>query len=133
MMNLRQRLYAILEDGGEQRVGGWFCDMFLIILITLNTVAVILESVPSISAVYGAWFQSFETASVVIFTLEYGLRIGRRLKIRTGLPVVPGTPDFAMRSASWGSSICWRSCLFISARFSASISGYSVYCARFGS
>jgi voltage-gated potassium channel len=75
MKKFRQRLYAVMEEGGERRDGGWFCDLFLIILITLNAVAVVLESVPSIATVYGAWFLSFEAASVAVFTVEYVLRI----------------------------------------------------------
>ena len=75
MMNLRRRLYLVLEEGGERRDSGWFCNLFLIILITLNAVAVVLESVPSIASDYGAGFRSFEAASVAVFTVEYVLRL----------------------------------------------------------
>lgn len=70
MTRFRRRLYAVLEEGGDRREAGWFCDLFLITLISLNALAVVLESVPSIAAPYGAWFGAFETASVAIFTVE---------------------------------------------------------------
>ena len=75
MANLRRRLYAVLEDGGERRREARLCDLFLIILISLNAIAVILESVPSYASAFGAWFYVFEAVSVAIFTVEYGLRI----------------------------------------------------------
>ncbi len=75
MMNLRRQLYSVLEEGGERCHSGWFCNLFLIILITLNAVAVVLESVPSIASDYGAGFRSFEAASVAVFTVEYVLRL----------------------------------------------------------
>jgi voltage-gated potassium channel len=51
-----------------------WCDAFLLVLITLNTLAVILETIPSLAAGYGPFFFWFEAVSVVIFTIEYGLR-----------------------------------------------------------
>ena len=50
-------------------------DFALIALITLNVVAVILESVPSLAAEYGGYFSRFETFSVVVFSVEYVLRV----------------------------------------------------------
>jgi voltage-gated potassium channel len=44
-------------------------------LIALNTLAVILETVPSLAAAYGPFFVWFEIVSVVIFTIEYVLRL----------------------------------------------------------
>ena len=50
-------------------------DMVLIVLISLNVLAVILESVKSIEAAYGAYFYAFEIFSVIVFTVEYLLRL----------------------------------------------------------
>ena len=50
-------------------------DLALIALISLNVIAVILESVPSINARYNSWFLWFERLSVLVFTLEYLARI----------------------------------------------------------
>jgi voltage-gated potassium channel len=75
MANFRRRIYAVLEDGGEQREEGRLCDFFLITLICLNAVAVVLESVPFFANSYGPWLYAFEAASVAVFTLEYVLRV----------------------------------------------------------
>jgi voltage-gated potassium channel len=44
-------------------------------LIIVNLAAVVLESVPSMSARYQGWFDAIELVSLVIFTIEFGLRI----------------------------------------------------------
>ncbi len=48
---------------------------FIIILIILNVIAVILETVPSIHDPYTEFFRVFDLVSVVIFTIEYLLRV----------------------------------------------------------
>ncbi|PHS75839.1 MAG: hypothetical protein COB59_11345 [Rhodospirillaceae bacterium] len=50
-------------------------DVALIILITLNVLAVVLESVASIKAGHETFFQVFEVFSVIIFTIEYIARV----------------------------------------------------------
>jgi voltage-gated potassium channel len=50
-------------------------DCFLVILITLNIIAVILETVDSIYNSYNVCFRIFEKVSVYIFTIEYLLRL----------------------------------------------------------
>jgi voltage-gated potassium channel len=48
---------------------------FLIILILLNALAVVLESVSAYSHTWGAYFQVFDYFSVAVFTVEYLLRL----------------------------------------------------------
>lgn len=50
-------------------------DLALIILITLNVLAVVLESVASIKAGRETFFHVFEMFSVIIFTVEYIARV----------------------------------------------------------
>lgn len=50
-------------------------NAFIIILIILNVAAVILETVHSIHDKYAGFFLVFDTVSVMIFTLEYILRV----------------------------------------------------------
>ncbi|MGM0365891.1 MAG: ion transporter [Actinomycetota bacterium] len=50
-------------------------DLFLIILITLNVFAIVLQSVISLSVRYYNVFRIFEIISVSIFTAEYMLRL----------------------------------------------------------
>jgi voltage-gated potassium channel len=48
---------------------------FIILLIILNVLAVMLETVPSIHEPYAHFFKAFDTISVIIFTIEYILRV----------------------------------------------------------
>jgi voltage-gated potassium channel len=50
-------------------------NAFIIILIILNVAAVMLETVHSIHDEYAGFFQVFDTVSVMIFTIEYILRV----------------------------------------------------------
>jgi voltage-gated potassium channel len=50
-------------------------NVFLSALIFLNTIAIILHSMPNIKNEYNQLFLDFEVFSVIIFTLEYLLRI----------------------------------------------------------
>ena len=50
-------------------------NIFIIVLIILNVMAVILETVKSIHEQYSEFFYYFDLVSVVIFTIEYVLRV----------------------------------------------------------
>lgn len=50
-------------------------NAFIIVLILLNVVAVMLETVPSIHEPYKDIFNFFDSVSVAIFTIEYVLRV----------------------------------------------------------
>jgi len=50
-------------------------DMFITTLIVLNVIAVIVETVDSIHDRYGVYLQYFEVFSVVIFSVEYVIRL----------------------------------------------------------
>ena len=49
-------------------------DVVLILLVTLNVIAVVIESVASIRQRWGDALHVFEIASVAVFSLEYALR-----------------------------------------------------------
>jgi len=71
---LRKRVHGILEAIDDDPVSRWI-NLGLIVLVSLNALAVILETVPSIEAQWRDVFQWFEEASVVIFLFEYILRL----------------------------------------------------------
>ena len=50
-------------------------NTFIIVLIILNVIAVMLETVPSLHPRYDDFFHYFELISVIIFTIEYILRV----------------------------------------------------------
>jgi voltage-gated potassium channel len=72
---LRRRVYDILEHGpiGERRMR--IVSRLLIVLIVVNLLAVTLESVPQYEHGYAREFFLVEAVSLVVFTLEYVLRI----------------------------------------------------------
>jgi len=73
--SLRYRLNALLEGTGEHQTASRFLDAFLVILITGNVAAVILETVPELASAYNQFFHNFEIFSVFIFTIEYLARL----------------------------------------------------------
>ena len=72
---LRRRVYQVLEQGPVGDAIGVVIDRLLVLLILLNLVAVALESVPKYGARYALAFNLIEIVSLVVFTVEYGLRL----------------------------------------------------------
>jgi voltage-gated potassium channel len=72
---LRRRLYDVLEHGSLAGRAGRLVVRSIVFLIVINLAAVTLESVPSVQARYGALFDAIEAVSLVVFTLEYALRV----------------------------------------------------------
>ena len=73
--DLRRRIYEVLERGLAGDRMSLLVDRGLMALILVNLTAVALESMPSMAARYHVWFDLIEYASLVVFTLEYGLRV----------------------------------------------------------
>jgi voltage-gated potassium channel len=72
---LRRRVYQVLEQGPVGDPLSVLVDRALVVLILVNLVAVALETVPSIEARFGFAFAAIEVFSLVVFTVEYGLRL----------------------------------------------------------
>ena len=71
----QNRVLEVLEPG---RSGDWaskFCDYFIAALVVLNILAVTLESVSDFSVNYARQFYIVESFSVVIFSVEYLMRV----------------------------------------------------------
>lgn len=75
MTRLRNWAYNLLEPSISGSTAARSIELLLIVLIFLNIIAIILESVESINAEYQPFFQSLENFSVIIFSIEYVLRI----------------------------------------------------------
>lgn len=73
----------------------WYFDTFIIGLILLNVVSLILETVPSLQSEYGNAFYKFELVSVIVFTVEYILRLWTANLIPKFSKPVTGTIRFA--------------------------------------
>jgi len=73
--NVRRRIYEILERGSAGDRTSLLADRGLVALIVVNLAAVVLESVPWLAERYGIWFSLIEYASLIVFTVEYALRV----------------------------------------------------------
>ena len=71
---IQSRVFRILE-GDVTEPASRFCEIFIALLVVLNVVAIILESVPDIHEEWGHYFHYFDLFSVGIFSLEYVLRV----------------------------------------------------------
>jgi voltage-gated potassium channel len=74
-MNPRKRAAEMLEPGRTADRPSKALNLFLILLISLNVVAIILESVDWIYQQYQSLFWYFEVFSVAVFTIEYFARV----------------------------------------------------------
>jgi len=72
---IKKRTYEILEKGHENDDWSKRVDIFIIILILLNILAVILESVQWLKSDYETVFANIEKFSIAFFSIEYLLRI----------------------------------------------------------
>lgn len=75
MQTLKSEIYKIVCLADEKGSLSWYFDMTIIVMIVLNIVAIVLDSVPEIHAEYADFFYQFEVFSVVIFSIEYLARI----------------------------------------------------------
>lgn len=69
------RIYEILESTNAGDKTAVAVNLFMLVLVILNVTAVVLETVESIYADHKVLFQYFADISVIIFTIEYILRI----------------------------------------------------------
>lgn len=74
-MSFQKRLFQVIETAQEGDKLSRVFDLFLISLIILNIIAVIVSTVDSIQLSYGKILRTFEIVSVIIFSIEYLLRI----------------------------------------------------------
>ena len=72
---LRRRFYEILEARHSDDLLSVLFDVFIIILIFANVIAFVAESVDEINARFAPAFALFNVISIVIFTIEYLLRL----------------------------------------------------------
>jgi len=77
----RRKVHDILEVGGEAHPAGYAVNAFIVTLIVLNAVAFAAETVNHVAADYEPWFRAFNIFSVIVFTIEYGLRVWSAVEI----------------------------------------------------
>lgn len=74
MNRLGKILFQLTDETANTRQSRVF-NAIIIILIIANVVAIVLESFQPLKVTYAEQFQAFETVSVVIFSVEYLLRV----------------------------------------------------------
>ena len=72
---IRKRTAELLEQGLRADRPSRLVNLLLILLISLNVIAIFLETVDSIYAQFAQAFWYFEVFSVVVFTIEYLARV----------------------------------------------------------
>ncbi|MFH1944549.1 MAG: ion transporter [Acidobacteriota bacterium] len=74
-MKIKKRIFEILEIATSGDKVSKLFDIFIVSLISLNIIAVILETVHSLGIKHQAAFKTIEIISVVVFTVEYLFRV----------------------------------------------------------
>lgn len=72
---IKYHVYDVLVETDDDQPIDRFIAIFLMILILLNGIVVVVDTVDSWHEAYGAYFHAFEIFSVVIFAIEYLLRL----------------------------------------------------------
>lgn len=74
MRSIRERIFNVIEPESGHHHSKLF-DIFIMTLIVLSVLGVILESFEPLRLAYSEEFYQFEKWSVIIFTVEYVLRL----------------------------------------------------------
>ncbi len=74
MKSLQRRVYELLEGSINNRASR-ITEIFIASVVVLNVLAIILESVQELHDAYEYYFHIFDVISVMIFTVEYVLRV----------------------------------------------------------
>ncbi len=72
---MKSKIYNLLLVSKREGDASWFFDIFIISLILLNVTAMVLGSVEPLRNSYPTVFKYIEIVSVIIFTVEYILRV----------------------------------------------------------
>lgn len=84
-LSLRKRVFRILGVADQDDVASRVFDIFLVALILINVVAFILESVDSFHAAWDTLFLWIKQVSLILFAVEFGLRVWSCPEHPTGL------------------------------------------------
>jgi voltage-gated potassium channel len=72
--HIQRRVFEVL-DGAVMDSTSRIVELFIAGLVVANVVAIILESVQSLHDQYEQYFHVFDTFSVIVFSIEYVLRV----------------------------------------------------------
>src|SRR5680860_525609 len=89
----RRQVHDILELGGDAYPAGRVVNAFIVLLIFLNAIAFAAETVDGLAARYGPLFHTFNIFSVIVFSIEYLLRLWSAVDI----PMLSRMPPWRAR------------------------------------
>ncbi|WP_321316186.1 ion transporter [Labilibaculum sp.] len=72
---IKTKIYQLVENGSHGKKMNRFFDYFIMSLIILSVSAIILESIAEINLKYGNLLEIFNIISIIIFSIEYLLRL----------------------------------------------------------
>jgi voltage-gated potassium channel len=72
---IKRKIYLLLDPTEGDTAWDKIINSFIVLLIIINTIAVIVETVDSIYNAYKDFFIALELVTVIIFSIEYILRI----------------------------------------------------------
>ncbi len=91
-----RKFFFKLVEPSRKKDRSYYFDLFIIVLIILSILDIILESEESLKSKYGHFFQIFETITVVIFSLEYLVRLWTCVEKKMYRHPFTGRVKFAM-------------------------------------
>ena len=74
-LGMRRRVREVLAHPKAGDTPSKVFDAFIVTLILLNIAAMVVESVERVHSLVPTWFAAFEYFSVVVFSVEYALRV----------------------------------------------------------
>ena len=89
----RRKVHDFLEVGGDGHPAAHIVTAFIVALIVLNAIAFAAETVDDLAARYDVYFRAFNLFSVIVFTVEYGLRLWSCVEI----PMLSRMPPWRAR------------------------------------
>jgi len=96
VLRLRTHIYKVLEVAGKGDRASRVFDVFIVLLIALNVLALVLETVHWCQVRWHVFFDVFEFVSVMIFSVEYLLRLWTCVTSRRYTSPVSGRLKFAL-------------------------------------
>jgi voltage-gated potassium channel len=94
----RQRVFEVLEIAGPGDHASRIADIAILALIVANVLAVVLDTVDAVNAAIGPQLLALEYFSVIVFSLEYVLRLWSAPEGRPGTAPVKARARWAV---SW--------------------------------
>jgi voltage-gated potassium channel len=73
--DVQRSIFEKLEAQSALPLSSRYLEIFMMALIVANVIVVVLETVPTLHVMFGEFFFVFDVVSVIIFTVEYILRL----------------------------------------------------------